>query len=49
MNTYLADSVARDHIDSLVANAAASRRAKLARSARRADRAPRRWSHRRTA
>jgi LmbE family N-acetylglucosaminyl deacetylase len=33
---YLADRMARDHLNSLVADAAASRRAKEARRARRA-------------
>jgi hypothetical protein len=38
MNTLLAISLAQSHVDSLVANAAASRRAKDARLVRRAQR-----------
>lgn len=38
MNGYITDSVARDHVDTLLAGAAASRRAKEARRARRARR-----------
>lgn len=40
MNAYVANSIARDHHDSLVAQANASRRAKEARLGRRAHRAP---------
>jgi hypothetical protein len=40
MYPYSADALVRDHIDSLVADAAASRRAKQARSAGKARRAP---------
>lgn len=36
MTGYFTNSIARDHIDNLVAGAAASRRAKQARLARRA-------------
>jgi hypothetical protein len=35
MNVYVADSIARNHVDSLMADAAASRRAKQARMGRR--------------
>ncbi|HEX3336156.1 MAG TPA: hypothetical protein VHS54_06825 [Jatrophihabitans sp.] len=39
MNTYVANNLARDHVDSLVASAAAYRRAKEARQGRRVYRA----------
>jgi hypothetical protein len=42
MNAYISSSIARDHVESLVATAAASRRAKEARLARRVARASRR-------
>jgi hypothetical protein len=39
MNTYVANDIARDHVDSLVASAAAYRRVKEARQGRRLHRA----------
>ena len=41
MNVYIADSMARDHIDTLVAGAVVARRAREAGLARRALRAAR--------
>ena len=38
MNTYVANTVARDHVDELLASASAYRRAKEARQGRRARR-----------
>jgi hypothetical protein len=40
MNAYVDNTMARDHVDALVAAAVASRRAKLARLSRRARRTP---------
>lgn len=40
MNAFVDNTVARDHVDALVATAVASRRAKQARQARRARRTP---------
>lgn len=39
MNGYISDSIARDHVDSMLAAAAASRRAKAVRQERRSRRA----------